>query len=270
MSVRMKFVVVAATALLSGCASGPGIDGFLADQLVVADTPAAADASASGYPEPLPPVEVAVAEHTAWGEPTAVPHELVGPRAVAESDGPYLLDTGDRLRIFVYGQPNLSRLYIVDHDGKIVVPLIGPVNAGFTIGNRESQGFSRPAGASIRITMGVSDDSGGNVNFANQTYLLTGNTLELVGAFVDGNRSRANWLLLVVTASFLAPDLYVVAVTREVPTWVYLVLGGYLLISSAVTARGLIGRYRTRRAAAAAEAAESAPTTASAPESARC
>lgn len=75
-------------------------------------------------------------------------------------------------------------------------------------------------------------------------------TLELVGALVDGDRSRAHWLLLVVTASFLAPDLYVVAVTREVPTWVYLVLAGYLTISSAVTARGLVGRYRARRAAA--------------------
>ncbi len=35
----------------------------------------------------------------------------IGPTAAP--DGPYLLDTGDRLRIFVYGQPNLSRLYTV-------------------------------------------------------------------------------------------------------------------------------------------------------------
>lgn len=77
-------------------------------------------------------------------------------------------------------------------------------------------------------------------------------TLELVGALVDGNRSRANWLLLVVMASFLAPDLYVVLVTRDVPTWVFVVLGGYLTISSAVTVKGLIGRYRARRAAARA------------------
>ncbi len=75
-------------------------------------------------------------------------------------------------------------------------------------------------------------------------------TLELVGAFVDGNRPRANWLLPVVVASFIAPDLYVVVVTRDVPTWIFAVLGGYLTISTAVTVKGLVGRYRAKRAAA--------------------
>ena len=74
---------------------------------------------------------VAVAEPTSsWGEPVhGAVRSRIGPKAVADTDGPYLLDTGDRLRIFVYGQPNLSRLYTVDHDGKIAVPLIGEVNA---------------------------------------------------------------------------------------------------------------------------------------------
>ena len=66
---------------------------------------------------------------TAWSAPTVVPAGLVGPHAVADTDGPYLLDSGDRLRIFVYGQPNLSRVYIVDHGGYITVPLIGAVKA---------------------------------------------------------------------------------------------------------------------------------------------
>jgi len=200
MSVRMKFVVVAATALLSGCASGPGIDGFLADQLVVADTPAAADASASGYPEPLPPVEVAVAEHTAWGEPTAVPHELVGPRAVAESDGPYLLDTGDRLRIFVYGQPNLSRLYIVDHDGKIVVPLIGEVSArGKT--THELQGVIRARLGSEyvkdpQVTVDIQQNRPffilGEVKNAGQYPYVSGMTVETAIAIAGGYSDRAS------------------------------------------------------------------------------
>src|SRR5262249_20322827 len=46
-----------------------------------------------------------------------------------EINGPYLLDSGDRLRIFVYAQPNLSRLYTVDHQGLVAVPLIGNVPA---------------------------------------------------------------------------------------------------------------------------------------------
>ncbi len=50
------------------------------------------------------------------------------PASVSTADKPYTLDTGDRLRVFVYGQPNLSRAYTVDHDGKISVPLIGEVH----------------------------------------------------------------------------------------------------------------------------------------------
>lgn len=52
-----------------------------------------------------------------------------GPHAVAHSDARYLLDSGDQLRVFVYGQPNLSRIYTVDHSGNIMVPLIGIVRA---------------------------------------------------------------------------------------------------------------------------------------------
>ncbi|MBL9039668.1 MAG: hypothetical protein JNG84_14220 [Archangium sp.] len=69
--------------------------------------------------------------------------------------------------------------------------VIGPVDAGFKVGNRETLFFSRPAGALIRVTVGVSDDSAGNTNFANQTYLLTGSTLELVGALRGTNPIQA-------------------------------------------------------------------------------
>jgi glycosyltransferase involved in cell wall biosynthesis len=40
-----------------------------------------------------------------------------------------LLDTGDNLRFFIYGHPNLSRLYTVDHQGMVSMPLIGDVPA---------------------------------------------------------------------------------------------------------------------------------------------
>ena len=42
---------------------------------------------------------------------------------------PYLLDSGDRVRVFVYGQPNLSHVYPIDGSGFIAVPLIGNVKA---------------------------------------------------------------------------------------------------------------------------------------------
>ncbi|MFM9846324.1 MAG: polysaccharide biosynthesis/export family protein [Hyphomicrobiaceae bacterium] len=47
----------------------------------------------------------------------------------SEGGDSYVLDTGDRLRIFVYGQPNLSRIYPVDQAGLISVPLISLVKA---------------------------------------------------------------------------------------------------------------------------------------------
>ncbi len=42
---------------------------------------------------------------------------------------PYTLDSGDRLRVTVFGQRNLSRIYPVDAGGFISMPLIGAVEA---------------------------------------------------------------------------------------------------------------------------------------------
>jgi polysaccharide export outer membrane protein len=64
-----------------------------------------------------------------WSQRIITPVSIDGPHAVAHTDGPYLLDGGDQLRVFVYGQPNLSRIYTVDHAGNIVVPFIGVVRA---------------------------------------------------------------------------------------------------------------------------------------------
>lgn len=64
-----------------------------------------------------------------WDHKIVRPVTNNGPHAVAHTDGPYLLDSGDQLRIFVYGQPNLSRIYTVDHSGNIMMPLIGVVRA---------------------------------------------------------------------------------------------------------------------------------------------
>jgi glycosyltransferase involved in cell wall biosynthesis len=40
-----------------------------------------------------------------------------------------LRDTADKLRFFIYGHPNLSRLCTVDHQGMVSMPLIGDVPA---------------------------------------------------------------------------------------------------------------------------------------------
>jgi polysaccharide export outer membrane protein len=45
------------------------------------------------------------------------------------ADEPYRLDTGDRLRIVVFGQEGLTSTYAVDTAGKITMTLIGAVTA---------------------------------------------------------------------------------------------------------------------------------------------
>lgn len=51
------------------------------------------------------------------------------PAAEATSAGPYRLDSGDRLRIVVYGDDRLSGDYVVDGAGFISMPLIAQVEA---------------------------------------------------------------------------------------------------------------------------------------------
>jgi polysaccharide export outer membrane protein len=78
-------------------------------------------------------------------EPETVSATTVsGPRAVP--DGPYTVDSGDKLRVVVYGQEGLSNSYTVDAGGNLSMPLIGSVAArGLT-----TQQLSKEIAASLR------------------------------------------------------------------------------------------------------------------------
>ena len=58
--------------------------------------------------------------------PLPVPASVVPAPAPGENS-PYTLDSGDRLRVIVFGQEGLSNIYLVDVSGKIALPLIGAV-----------------------------------------------------------------------------------------------------------------------------------------------
>jgi len=47
---------------------------------------------------------------------------------MVETEGPYTLDTGDVLRVFVYGDDQISNQYMVDDNGSIAFPLVGPIS----------------------------------------------------------------------------------------------------------------------------------------------
>lgn len=46
---------------------------------------------------------------------------------LVETKGPYQLDTGDAVRVSVYGDAELSDTYRIDDSGAIAFPLVGPV-----------------------------------------------------------------------------------------------------------------------------------------------
>ena len=55
-----------------------------------------------------------------------------------DDEGPYTLDSGDKLRIVVFGQDALSNNYTVDAAGQVTLPLIGTVPARFRIRPRSA------------------------------------------------------------------------------------------------------------------------------------
>jgi len=63
---------------------------------------------------------------------------------LVETKGPYQLDTGDSVRVTVYGDEELSDTYRVDDSGSIAFPLVGPVQVR---GVTTNMAASRLAGA---------------------------------------------------------------------------------------------------------------------------
>jgi polysaccharide export outer membrane protein len=64
----------------------------------------------------------------------AAPHraaaQAMASPAMTSSDADYRLGSGDRVRVTVFGEPDLSGEYQVDGAGKLAFPLIGQVDAG--------------------------------------------------------------------------------------------------------------------------------------------
>ncbi|THD43107.1 MAG: polysaccharide export protein [Bradyrhizobium sp.] len=74
-------------------------------------------------------------------------------------DAPYQLASGDRLRIIVFGQDNLSNSYAVDGAGNVALPLVGALHAqGLTttqfarvVESHLRQGFLRDPSVSVEV-----------------------------------------------------------------------------------------------------------------------
>jgi polysaccharide export outer membrane protein len=86
-----------------------------------------------------------IAYGQSYGAPAPMAVAYAEP-APARLDAGYHLDTGDRLRVVVYGQEGLTNTYAIDAGGAITMPLIGAVPAR----GRTPAGLAAEISASLR------------------------------------------------------------------------------------------------------------------------
>jgi polysaccharide export outer membrane protein len=120
-------------------------------------------------------------------------HEVV-------DDGPYTLDTGDKLRIVVFGQDALSNTYIVNAEGQVSLPLVGNVNArGITteqlagaITGRLKQSYLRDPSVAVEVEIYRPFFALGEVTFPGQYPFVPNMTVENAIAIAGGFTPRAH------------------------------------------------------------------------------
>jgi polysaccharide export outer membrane protein len=124
--------------------------------------------------------------------------QVVPVRAVLE-DGPYTLDTGDKLRIVVFGQDTLSNSYTVDAEGRVSLPLIGAVTArGRTteelsgaIAGKLKQSYLREPSVAVEVEVYRPFFVLGEVTFPGQYPFVPNMTIENAIAIAGGFTPRA-------------------------------------------------------------------------------
>jgi polysaccharide biosynthesis/export protein len=124
-----------------------------------------------------------------------VPQDRVDPAFEA----PYTLDSGDKLRVVVFGQDSLSNAYAVDSTGKIAMPLIGAVEArGRTtselsnaIVTKLKQGYIREPHVAVEVEAYRPFFILGEVTNAGQYAYVNGLTVGSAVAVAGGFSARA-------------------------------------------------------------------------------
>lgn len=118
----------------------------------------------------------------------------------ADANGPYLLDSGDKLRILVFGQEPLSNAYAVDAGGKITMPLIGAVQArglstealAQAVAVRLRQGYVREPHVAVEVEIYRPFFVMGEITTPGQFPFVPGMTAENAVAIAGGFTPRAD------------------------------------------------------------------------------
>ena len=111
----------------------------------------------------------------------------------------YALAAGDKLRVIVFGQDNLSNIYAVDGAGKIAMPLIGTVQIGGqttaqaarTIEGKLAAGFVREPHVTVEVDAYRPFYILGEVTTSGQYPYVNGMTVETAVAIAAGFGPRA-------------------------------------------------------------------------------
>lgn len=133
---------------------------------------------------------------------------------------PYTLDSGDRLRVVVFGQAGLSNTYAVDASGKVSVPLIGLVDArGRTAAELQSaiqarlrQGYMRDPNVAVEVETYRPFFILGEVTQAGQYPYVANLTVDTAVAVAGGYSPRA-----VKTSARISRNIGGEVVTATVP-----------------------------------------------------
>ncbi|MBX3505314.1 MAG: polysaccharide export protein [Parvibaculum sp.] len=128
--------------------------------------------------------------------------------APSEGDG-YLLDSGDKLRITVFGQADLSGEYAVDGTGAVSMPLLPPIYArGLTADEFAAaleaelgEKLLRNPNVSIQVTQFRPFFILGEVKNAGQYPYVAGMTVQSAAAIAGGFTYRANVDRVTITRS---------------------------------------------------------------------
>jgi polysaccharide export outer membrane protein len=117
----------------------------------------------------------------------------------AAPQGAYTLDSGDKLRVVVFGQDGLTNSYSVDAGGSITMPLIGAVKArGLTtselsaaITARLRQGYIRDPAVAVEVESYRPFFILGEVTYPGQYPYVANMTVETAVAIAGGYSPRA-------------------------------------------------------------------------------
>lgn len=139
--------------------------------------------------------------------PRPAPDMVLTADADFSAHAPYRLATGDRLRIIVFGQDNLSNIYALDAQGRVAMPLIGGVDAkGRTttelerlIEARLRSGFLREPKVSVEVDAYRPFFILGEVSNSGQFPYVVGMTAQTAVAIAGGFTPRGDRHVAVIT-----------------------------------------------------------------------